>query len=86
MSALDVGSDGWLSVPNNVSRVTATDSPLQPDLYGMDFWESLDGQLVTIPTPIALNFENSFGEFWVRGNWEVTGLNERGGLTITIGC
>ncbi|KAF8917097.1 endonuclease/exonuclease/phosphatase [Mucidula mucida] len=85
MSALDVGSDGWLSVPNNVSRVTATDSPLQPDLYGMDFWESLDGQLVTIPTPIALNFENSFGEFWVRGNWEVTGLNERGGLTVTIG-
>ncbi|KAF9016882.1 DNase I-like protein [Hymenopellis radicata] len=86
MSALDVGSDGWLSVPNNVSRVTTADGPLQPDLYGMDFWESLDGQLVTIPSPVALNFENSYGEFWVRGNWAVTGLNERGGLTITIGC
>ncbi|KAF9497694.1 hypothetical protein BDN71DRAFT_560224 [Pleurotus eryngii] len=51
----------------------------------MDFWESLEGQLVTIPKPVALDFPNSFGEIWVPGDWAVTGLSSRGGLTITLG-
>ncbi|KAK0478913.1 Endonuclease/exonuclease/phosphatase [Armillaria novae-zelandiae] len=75
LSSLDVGEDGWLSVPNNQSLLSTTNSTLQPD----------DGQLVQINSPVAINFENSYGEFWVHGDWKVTGLNGRGGLTITFG-
>ncbi|THV05257.1 DNase I-like protein [Dendrothele bispora CBS 962.96] len=84
LSALDIGADGWLSAPNNQSLVDTVNATLQPDLYGMDFWSSLEGQLVTVPSPVALDFQNSFGEFWVHGDWPVTGKNGRGGLTITI--
>lgn len=85
LSALDVGHDGFLSVPNNVSRIDAVNAKLQPHLYGMDFWESLEGQIVTIRKPFATNFENQFGEFWVYGDWPVTGRNGRGGISITFG-
>ncbi|PPQ91687.1 hypothetical protein CVT25_012900 [Psilocybe cyanescens] len=84
-NALDNGPDGFLSVPNNRSLVSTTNATLQPDKFGMDFWESLEGQLVTIPKPIATAFQNNFGEFWVHGDWKVTGKNSRGGLTITFG-
>ncbi|KAK0201117.1 Endonuclease/exonuclease/phosphatase [Desarmillaria ectypa] len=85
LSSLDVGDDGWLSVPNNRSLLSIFNPTLQPDMYGMDFWQSLDGQLVQINSPVAINFENRYGEFWVYGDWKVTGLNGRGGLTITFG-
>ncbi|KDR82750.1 hypothetical protein GALMADRAFT_238259 [Galerina marginata CBS 339.88] len=84
-SALDAGPDGFLSVPNNNSLISAVNATLQPDKYGMDFWESLEGQLVTIRKPIATDFQNNFGEFWVYGDWKVTGKNSRGGITITFG-
>lgn len=58
---------------------------LQPDQFGLDFWESLEGQIVTIPKAVATNFENQFGEFWVYGDWPVTGKNGRGGISITFG-
>lgn len=85
LSALDQGKDGWLSVPANQSRIEEVNSTLQPHLYGLDFWESLEGQLVTITNPVAINFPNGHREFWVHGNWPVTGKNGRGGLTITLG-
>lgn len=85
LSALDIGFDGFLSRPNNVSLVGVVNPELQPELYGLDFWESLEGQIVTIPNPIATNFENKFGEFWVYGGWPITGMNGRGGITITFG-
>lgn len=85
MSALDVGPDGWLSVPNNQSRVDVVNAALQPHQFGIDFWQSLQGQLVTIPKPVAIDFQNSFNEFWVHGDWFVTGKNSRGGLTLTFG-
>lgn len=84
-SALDVGPDGWLSVPNNQSRVDVVNATLQPDKFGMDFWASLQGQLVAVPLPTAINFPNNFGEFWVHGDWPVTGKNLRGGLSLTFG-
>ena len=86
LSALDVGSDGFLSVPNNQSRIDTVNATLQPDQYGLDFWSSLEGQLVTVKNPVAINFENSFGEFWLHGDWPVTGKNGRGGLTMTFGA
>ncbi|KAM5533600.1 hypothetical protein V8D89_012713 [Ganoderma adspersum] len=85
LSGLDRGNDGWLSVPGNRSQIEVEDHKLYPTKYGMDFWKSLEGQLVTVPSPTATDFANSFGEFWVYGDWNVTGKNGRGGLTITIG-
>ncbi|KAJ6619448.1 DNase I-like protein [Mycena sp. CBHHK59/15] len=85
LSALDVGPDGFLSVPNNQSRIDVVNATLQPDQFGMDFWASLQGQLVTVPKPVAIDFPNSFGEFWVYGDWPLTGKNSRGGLSITFG-
>ncbi|KAI0685216.1 DNase I-like protein [Cytidiella melzeri] len=85
LSSLDVGPEGWLSVPNNLTLLTTVNATLQPNLYGLDFWESLEGQLVTIPNPVALDFPSWMGAIWVRGNWPVQGLNKRGGLTIVDG-
>ncbi|KAF8216021.1 DNase I-like protein [Mycena galopus ATCC 62051] len=84
-SALDVGPDGFLSVPNNQSQIDTVNATLVPTMYGMDFWQSLNGQLVTVRKPLAINFPNDFGEIWVVGDWPVTSQNSRGGLTITFG-
>ncbi|PPQ68328.1 hypothetical protein CVT24_004809 [Panaeolus cyanescens] len=84
-SALDTGKDGFLSVPNNSSRIESVNATLEPTKYGMDFWESLEAQLVTIRKPTATAFQNNFGEFWVYGDWKVTGKNARGGISITFG-
>ncbi|KAI4196905.1 MAG: hypothetical protein LQ348_002228 [Seirophora lacunosa] len=81
-SALDNGD--VFGVPNNVSRVSQTNPELEPNTYGMDFFESLSGELVTIQGVTALGRQaNSFGDQWVYGNWPVTGRNSRGGLTVT---
>lgn len=88
LSALDndAGADGWLELPNNQSSITHANATLEPAKYGLDFWASLEGQLVTVKSPVAMNFENQYGEFWVYGgDWAVTGKNVRGGLTMTFG-
>ncbi|KAL5524665.1 hypothetical protein ACEPAF_9810 [Sanghuangporus sanghuang] len=85
LSALDKGSDGFLSVPNNQSSISAQNLTLSPDLYGLDFWASLEGQLVTVPNPTVVDFNNDFGEFWVYGDWTVTGKNSRGGISMVFG-
>jgi hypothetical protein len=87
LSALDTfaGEDAWLSVPGNQTQVGKKNATLMPDQYGLDFWRSLEGMLVTVRNPVALNFENRFGELWIRGDWPTTGPNARGGLTITFG-
>ena len=41
--------------------------------------------MVTVRSPVAIDFETSFGEFWVYGDWDVTGKNSRGGLSVTFG-
>jgi hypothetical protein len=84
-SALDKGPDGFLSVPNNSSRINTVNAALQPDKYGLDFWQSLEGQLVTIPKPTAVAFTNSRGQFWAVGDWRKTGVNSRGGITLNFG-
>lgn len=85
LSALDKGPDGWLSVPGNVSSIEAVNAMLDHENYGIDFWESLEGQLVTIKSPTAVSFPDRFGSFWVHGGWPVNGKNERGGLSLAIG-
>ena len=85
LSALDKERDGFLSVPNNQSSISSQNFTLSPDLYGLDFWASLEGQLVTVPGPTVVNFNNRFGEFWVYGDWPVTGKNSRGGISMVFG-
>jgi hypothetical protein len=85
-SSLDVSAGGVLAVPNNVSLVSVANPTRKPDQFGLDFWESLSGKLVKITSPTAVSYPNSYKDFWVRGDWPVTGLNSRGGLTITTGA
>ncbi len=83
-SGLDNGD--VFGVPNNLSRISQVNPQLDPARYGMDFWESLSGELVTIKGVTALGRPaNTFGDQWVYGNWPVTGKNSRGGLTVTDG-
>lgn len=80
-SSLDGGD--VFAVPNNLSLVSAVNPVLEPKKYGLDFWESLSGELVTVRKPTAVNKPNNFGDTWVIGDWKVTGRNGRDGLTQT---
>lgn len=79
-SGLDNGD--VFAVPNNVSLVSVENPVLEPRRYGLDFWESLLGELVTVRRPRAINRPNNFGDTWVVGRWRTSGENRRGGLTI----
>ncbi|KAI9925635.1 hypothetical protein ASPWEDRAFT_41755 [Aspergillus wentii DTO 134E9] len=81
-SALDVGEDGVLSVPNNVSQISSQNPILEPGKYGMDFWESLSGELVSVSGARVISTPNRYGDTWVVGDWGVSGGNGRGGLTM----
>ncbi|EMC94815.1 hypothetical protein BAUCODRAFT_25924 [Baudoinia panamericana UAMH 10762] len=71
-------------LPGNTSLVSVANPVLQPKQYGLDFWESINGELVTIKNPSAISRPNTYGETWViGGNWIVTGKNSRGSLTAT---
>lgn len=80
-SSLDNGD--VYNIPNNVSQLSTANPILAPRLYGMDFWESLTGELVTVKGARAVTKPNAYGDTWVIGEWKVTGLNSRGGLTMT---
>jgi hypothetical protein len=57
-------------------------------LYWVDFWETLNAELVLIPNTTFLAYEkfisSGIGEtaIMVRGNWPYRGVNNRGGLTM----
>jgi hypothetical protein len=80
-SSLDGGD--VFAVPNNVSQISVANPTLNPKKYGLDFWESLTGELVTVRKPTALTKPSQFGDTWVVGNWKVSGRNDRDGLTMT---
>ncbi|KAK5636346.1 hypothetical protein RRF57_012058 [Xylaria bambusicola] len=50
LSGLDSGNA--FAVPNNKSLVSVVNPVLEPSKYGLDFWESLVGEYVTIKTPV----------------------------------
>ncbi|KAG8423652.1 hypothetical protein J3458_000528 [Metarhizium acridum] len=79
-SSLDKG--GVFGVPNAVTTITTSNPVLDPTAYGLDFWESLVGELVTIKNAHLVSRPNQYGDVWVRGNWTVTGINGHGGLTM----
>jgi hypothetical protein len=80
-SSLDGGD--VFAVPNNVSLISVANPVLEPRKFGMDFWKSLSGELVTVRKPTAISKPNNFGDTWMYGNWKVTGKNGRDGLTMT---
>lgn len=86
-SLLDEGD--VLGTPNNKSLISALNPELDPSTYGMDFWESLSGELVVIKgvtalsQPTTVSSSPSVQDTWVIGDWPVTGRNARSGLTMT---
>ncbi|KFA49819.1 hypothetical protein S40293_09315 [Stachybotrys chartarum IBT 40293] len=82
-SSLDGGD--VFAVPNAVTTISASNPVLDPTTYGLDFWESLVGELVTIKDAIQIGRPNQYGDVWVRGNWTATGVNSQGGLTMLEG-
>lgn len=56
-----------------------------PEADSIDFWESLEGMLVTAPQPVAVSGTSRFGEVFVAvdGGAGATGLSERGTLNIS---
>ncbi|KAJ9655013.1 hypothetical protein H2198_006058 [Neophaeococcomyces mojaviensis] len=82
-TSLDKGD--VFGLPNNSSQLSAANPILEPTKYGLDFWESLMGELVTVQKPVAIAKPNQYGDTWVVGDWKVSGRNSRGGLTLTLG-
>lgn len=82
-SSLDKG--GIFGVPNAVTTVSESNPELDPTAYGLDFWESLIGELVTLKDVVQVSRPNQYGDVWVRGNWTVTGINGHGGVTMLEG-
>lgn len=80
-SSLDGGD--IFAVPNDAFRITVEDPLLQPAEYGLDFWQSLNGELVTVKTPVGVTRPNQFGDTWVLGTWPTTGRNSHDGITMT---
>ena len=80
-SSLDNGD--VLGFPNNVSQISVANPTLEPTKFGLDFWESLMGELVTVQKPRAVSRPNTYGDTWVVGSWKSTGRNDRGGVTMT---
>lgn len=80
-SSLDDGN--VFGLPANASQVSDANPVLHPDKYGMDFWESLSAELVTVTQPRAISKPNRYGDTWVVGDWGVgAAKNGRGGLTM----
>ncbi|KAL3953330.1 hypothetical protein ACCO45_013273 [Purpureocillium lilacinum] len=82
-SSLDAG--GVFGVPNAAGTVSGANPKLDPTAYGLDFWESLVGELVTVKDAYLTSRPNQYGDVWVRGDWAVTGVNGHGGVTMLDG-
>ncbi len=80
--AVILGSEGRLP-PTQVIDNDNFDV-FDPDQDGIDFYESLEGMLVTVPSPTVVGPTNRFGEVLVIPNGlEATGLSDRGTLNIS---
>ncbi|WP_338503746.1 Calx-beta domain-containing protein [Sphingomonas kaistensis] len=84
-AAVLIGTGGLLPPTESIDSDGL--SVFNPEVDGIDFWESLEGMRVTIDTPIAVSNSNEFGEtdLVASGGIGATGVNERGGITISEG-
>ena len=71
------------AVPNAVANISAVNPVLDPTAYGLDFWESLSGELVTIKNVTIITRPNNYRESWIVGGYAATGRNAHGGLTMS---
>ncbi len=77
-----LGADGRLP-PSEVIDDDAF-AEFDPEGDGIDFFESLEGMLVEIPTGVAVSGTNRFGEiFIVADEAAASGLSDRGTLNIS---
>ena len=61
--------------------------PTESIADGIDFWESMEGMLVTVQSPVALTEANSFGEFYAlasdgAGELAATNVSDYGHVVI----
>ena len=84
-AAVLIGTGGLLPPTESIDSDGLT--VFNPEVDGIDFWETLEGMRVTIDTPIAVANSNEFGETDIVASAGVgaTGINERGGITISRG-
>lgn len=71
-NAVVIGPDG-ITPPSEViddDNFTSFD----PVNDGIDFWESLEGMLVTIQNPVAVDATNGFGELWTAASDGMGGI------------
>lgn len=80
-----IGIDGLLPPTESIDSDGL--SIFNPDVDGIDFWESLEGMLVTVEKPIVVSNSNEYGEADIvaSGGAGATGVNARGGITISAG-
>ncbi|AQR75333.1 Ig-like domain-containing protein [Sphingomonas sp. LM7] len=84
-AAILIGSGGLLPPAEAIDNDGLTS--YDPATDGIDFWESLEGMRVTIDAPQVVSNTSEFGETDVvasRGEG-ATGVNDRGGITISPG-
>ena len=84
-AATMIGEDGRLP-PTSVIDDDHLGS-YDPVHDGIDFYESLEGMLVTIENPLVIQSTDSFGETYVVASdgHGATGVAARGGLTLSAG-
>ncbi|MDT8758635.1 lamin tail domain-containing protein [Sphingomonas psychrotolerans] len=84
-TAVLIGQGGMLPPAEAIDNDGLTS--YDPGTDGIDFWESLEGMRVTIDTPQAVSNTNEFGETDVVASHGAgaTGVNDRGGITISPG-
>ncbi|TGX53934.1 hypothetical protein E5A73_07300 [Sphingomonas gei] len=84
-NAVLIGANGVLPPAEAIDNDGLTS--YDPAQDGIDFWESLEGMRVTIDTPQAVSNTNEFGETDVVASHGTgaTGVNDRGGITISPG-
>ena len=79
--AVIIGQDGRIPPDTSID-----DNPdYNPDVDGLDFFESLEGMLVTAQDTVAISGTTRFGEIFtvVDGGASATGISNRGTLNIS---
>ncbi|GGD64134.1 Ig-like domain-containing protein [Croceicoccus mobilis] len=80
-AAIVLGEDR--AIPTEIIEDDAFAS-YDPETDGIDFWESMEGMLLTVPDPVSIAPTSSYGELWVTANGgaDATNMSERGTLVI----
>ena len=86
--AVLIGPDGILPPTEIIDDDGLTS--YDPATDGIDFYESLEGMLVTVQNPVAVDSTNNFGEIWTvasdgNGNLAATNVSDSGLVVVEGG-